>query len=325
MNEFAFINVMADGSVYADGVHDDTAALQRCLDQLREGGTVYFPDGVYLLSAALIFYSHQRLMFSENAVLLRDAHSQPVTKYMLASYSDPETPGYEGTHDVLISGGVFDGSESQECLTIINTVHCSDITIRGCRFRRCAHWHFIEINGTRNARVSGCVFDGTSYTVARPNLTSELIQLDASRIGAYGPVYDCHSEEIKFCNDATPCKDVVIEDCIFKCGGFPGIGHHGNDEHTGIVIRGNVFDGAPGAWGASRGYIIFLKQVHDVLVQKNAFLSTIEKDAPAHAIVMENPDVNACVAEENVFSGNFTRLFVGGVTERNNTIPGCAE
>ena len=319
MKEFAFLNVMADGTVYADGVHDDTAALQRCLDRLREGGTLYFPDGVYLLSAALIFYSNQRLMFSENAVLLRDANSQPVTKYMLASYSDPETPGYEGTHDVVISGGVFDGGASEECLTIINTVHCRNVEIRSCRFRHGAHWHFIEINGTCNARISGCVFDGTSYTVFRPNLTSELIQLDASRIGAYGPVFDCHGEEIKFCSDATPCREIVIEDCIFKCGGFPGIGHHGNDEHAEITIRGNVFDGAPGLHGASRGYITFLKQVHGVLVRENAFLSTMEKDETAHAIVMENPNENACIAENNVLCGSYTRPFVGGVTERSNT------
>ena len=121
-----FINVRNGRNVYADGVHDDTKALQACLNELKDGGTVYFPDGTYLLSGALIFYSHQRLRLSDNAVLLRSAKSDPITHYLLASYSEPEWAGYSGTHDVEISGGVFDGNgEVMEVSTLVNTVHCS--------------------------------------------------------------------------------------------------------------------------------------------------------------------------------------------------------
>ena len=320
MNALRFLNVKKSPAVYADGVHDDTAALQECIDQLKDGGTVYFPDGVYLISAALIFYSNQHLMFSDQAVLLRSAESQPLTKYMLAAYSEPDVPGYEGTHDVIISGGVFDGNSAlQECLTIINTVHCKNVVIRGCRFRHCAHWHFIEINSTQNALITDCVFEGASYTVIRENLTSEMIQLDAARTGAYGPVYDWRGELIDFKSDATPCREVVIENCLFKCAGSPGIGHHGNDEHTEIVIRSNVFDGASGKNGLSRGYIFFCKPVHGVLVQNNAFLAEEnEPGATAHAVVIQNPGSSACLVEANSFSGFFSSPFEGGITEKDN-------
>ena len=100
-----FVNVLRDKGVYADGIHDDTKALQACIDEVKDGGTVYFPDGTYLLSGALIFYSNQTLKFSDNAVMLRSDKSEPVTRYLLASYSEPEWGGYSGTHDVVISRG----------------------------------------------------------------------------------------------------------------------------------------------------------------------------------------------------------------------------
>ena len=116
-----FVNVMQKKTVYADGIHDDTKALQACIDELKDGGTVYFPDGIYLISAALIFYSYQYLKFSDNAVILRSDKSEPLTRYLLASYSEPEWGEYTGTHDVIISGGIFDGNENlDERITIIN-------------------------------------------------------------------------------------------------------------------------------------------------------------------------------------------------------------
>ena len=319
MDAVNFLDVRQSSAVYADGMHDDAAALQRCIDQMRSGGTIYFPDGVYLISAALIFYSNQHLMFSDKAVLLRSGASEPITKYMLAAYSDPDMPGYEGTHDVVISGGVFDGNGAlTENLTIINTVHCRNITIRGCRFVHCANWHFIEINSTKDALITDCVFDGTSYTAIRESLTSELVQLDAARKGAYGPLYATGGQLIDFCDDATPCRDIIIERCIFKCDGFPGVGHHGSDEHTGITIRENVFTGTSGKGDISRGFIFFMKEVHGVWVQSNAFISKREKDAKAFAVVIENPDAAACLVEGNSLIGNYSTCFAGGITERDN-------
>ncbi|MBR6780015.1 MAG: hypothetical protein IKM24_03250, partial [Clostridia bacterium] len=52
-----FLDIGTKSTVYGDGVHDDTKALQECLDQMKDGGTLFFPDGTYLLSGALIFYS----------------------------------------------------------------------------------------------------------------------------------------------------------------------------------------------------------------------------------------------------------------------------
>ena len=308
-----FVNVMQKKTVYADGIHDDTKALQACIDEVKEGGTVYFPDGTYLVSGALIFYSNQHLKFSDKATVLRSDKSEPLTRYLLASYSEPEWSGYEGTHDVIISGGIFDGNENlTEHATLVNTVHCRNITIDGCRFVHCAHWHCIEINGTENATVQNCIFDGPSYTAKSDILFNEQIQLDMSRNGSYGPVYNCDGKLIDFCYDDTVCRNIVIRNNIFKCDGFPGVGHHGDIDHHNILIENNIFDGPSGRIGKSRGYIFFRPMVYDITVRGNAFIAPEETDSPSYGIISENPDSTALKTEDNLFFGKIDEEVIIG-------------
>lgn len=299
--------------MYADGTHDDTRALQECIDEIKDGGTVYFPDGTYLISGALIFYSHQHLKFSDNAVILRSDKSQPLTRYLLASYSEAEWGGYDGTHDVVISGGIFDGNEKLvEPCTLINTVHCSNIAIENCRFRHCARWHYIEINGTENAIIQNCVFDGPSYTLKSDILFNEQIQLDMSREGSYGPVYNFNGTLIDFKYDDTVCRNIVIRSNIFKCDGFPGIGHHGDIDHHNILIENNIFDGPSGRDGKSRGYIFFRPMVYDVKIKSNIFLAPEATDSPCYGIILENPDSNIFMIEDNSFTGEIHKEIIIG-------------
>lgn len=308
-----FVNVMQNKNVYADGIHDDTKALQACIDEVKDGGMVYFPDGIYLVSGALIFYSNQHLKFSDKATVLRSDKSEPLTRYLLASYSEPEWGAYEGTHDVVISGGIFDGNEKlDERSTLVNTVHCRNITIEGCRFVNCAHWHCIEINGTENALVQNCIFDGPAYTAVDEGLFNEQLQLDLAREGSYGPVYNCDGTLIDFKSDDTVCRNIIIRNNIFKCDGFPGIGHHGDCGHNNILIENNIFDGPSGREDKSRGYIIFRPMVYDVTVRGNVFISPEEMDSPSYGIICENPDRTAFKTEDNLFIGKIDSEIVTG-------------
>ncbi len=301
-----FIKVTDNKNVYADGIHDDTKALQECIDKVKGGGTVYFPNGTYLVSATLIFYSDQIFRFSDNAVILRSKDSQPITRYLLASYSEPEWSGYEGTHDVVISGGIFDGNvDISEKSTLFNTVHCRNIRIENCRFRHCSQWHFIEINSTENAVIQNCVFDGASYTSIHEDLYNEQIQLDRARDGSYGPVYNSDGALIDFCKDNTVCRNITIRNNIFKCAGFPAIGHHDDCTHNKIEISSNIFDGPSGLWDKSRGYIIFRSQVYDIKVINNVLVAPETKTSPNMGIIIENPDRNTLIQENNLFVGHF--------------------
>ena len=303
-----FIKVTDNKNVYADGLHDDAKALQECIDMVKDGGTVYFPDGIYLVSATLIFYSNQTLKFSDNAVILRSAKSEPITRYLLAAYSEPQWSGYEGTHDVVISGGVFDGNaDITEKSTLVNTVHCRNILIENCRFVHCSTWHMIEINSTENATVQNCVFDGPTYTSIHEGLLNEEIQLDLARDGSYGPVYNCDGKLIDFCKDDTVCRNITIKDNLFKCAGFPAIGHHGDCDHHNIEIKNNIFDGKSGLWGKSRGYIIFRPLVYGVKVKDNVFVAPKETDSPNYGIVFENSNKKELLEENNTFIGNIDK------------------
>ncbi|MBE6772592.1 MAG: hypothetical protein E7544_00050 [Ruminococcaceae bacterium] len=311
-----FIKVTDNKKVFADGIHDDTKALQECIDEARDGGTVYFSDGIYLVSKALIFYSNQIFRLSDNAVILRSAKSEPITRYLLASYSEPGWGGYNGTHDVIISGGIFDGNaDTKEKSTLVNTVHCNNIQIIGCRFRNCSTWHMIELNSTSNATVKDCVFDGPSYTYIPENLLNEQIQLDLAREGSYGPVYNCDSELIDFCKDDTVCCNISITDNIFKCGGFPAIGHHGDCGHHSIFIRNNIFDGPSGTENNCRGHIIFRPSVYGVEIKENLFTAPYGMSSPNYGIVFENPHKDALFSEDNTFTGNFSKEIITGTGE----------
>ena len=304
-----FIKVTDNENVFADGIHDDTKALQECIDKVKDGGTIYFPDGTYLVSSTLIFYSNQTFKLSDNAVILRSKESIPVTRYLFASYSEPQWNGYEGTHDVVISGGVFDGNaDLTEKSTLVNTVHCRNIRMVGCHFRNCSMWHMIEINSTENAVIENCVFEGTSYTLIPENLLNEQIQLDLAHEGSYGPVYNCNGDLIDFCKDDTVCRNVVISNNIFMCAGFPAIGHHGDCGHHNILIENNIFDGKSGLYDNSRGYIIFRPMVYDVKIKKNVFIVPNETDSPNYGIVFENQKSDNLLLESNVFIGKITNL-----------------
>ena len=138
------------------------------------------------------------------------------------------------------------------------------------------------------------------------HLLNEMIQIDSSHQGSYGPVYDCDGRLIDFCDDGMACRDVVIENNIFKCDGFPGIGHHGDGAHHDIDIRGNIFDGPSGRYGQSRGYIFFMPDVYDVRVSGNAFFAPEDPAEPNVTMLCENPDPSALTESGNTFVGRFT-------------------
>jgi parallel beta-helix repeat protein len=57
----ALIKNIRDGGAVGDGVSDDTAVIQSCLDSLSENDTVYFPSGTYIVSGLTLTVSRVRL------------------------------------------------------------------------------------------------------------------------------------------------------------------------------------------------------------------------------------------------------------------------
>ena len=138
------------------------------------------------------------------------------------------------------------------------------------------------------------------------NLLNEQIQLDLARDGSYGPVYNCDGDLIDFCKDDTVCSNVIISNNIFKCAGFPAIGHHGDCRHHNIFIENNIFDGKSGLYGNSRGYVIFRPSVYDVKIENNVFIAPDRCDSPNYSIVFENSNRDMLLTKGNAFIGDIT-------------------
>lgn len=248
-------NVLDFGAV-GDGVTDDTTAIQAALDDKQtDGGTIYFPAGVYKVTASLLFYSNQQLIFEPGATILQGA----AIDNLLMTYCGSTVTGYNGTHDSVVYGATFDGSTYEENNTLVGTVHAKNITFEKCIFKNAyGSWHNLEINSTYNAKVIDCEFEGSRKTSSY----GCLIQLDAIANSNTWP-WPTNIGVI----DSTPSKHVEICGCLFRdCSYAPAIGNHSTDSALDIKVHDNIFT----AITSSRGAINFYNAT-DVLVANNVF------------------------------------------------------
>lgn len=250
------IHVKTDFRAAGDGKTDDAPALQAALDACRNtGGTIFFPSGIYRINTCLLYYSNQRLIFENGAVLLRGGANQ---MYLLGNYTEPDMWGYTATQNVDIIGAAFDGNAAVDYkATLLNNSHTRDLRIKNCKFRNGHTWHYYECNSSEYVTVENCVFESSM----RGTDKSEFIQLDWATKGAYATT--------DICDDRTVCRHILITGCKFECDGFsPAIGNHTPAAHHHIRICGNTFLNGAG----SRGYICLVEPADEADVYDNTFI-----------------------------------------------------
>lgn len=217
------------------GVTDDTTAIQSALDSCKEtGGTVFFPEGVYIVTSYLKFYNHQALIFKPGAVLKQGA---AITALLLPECASTVTE-YNGVHDCLIYGATFDGGNYTTNNTLTGAVHARNIVFENCTFKNAyGAWHDLEFCGCYNCKIINCDFEGSRKTDAN----GCLVQIDP--IGSTG-TWPWNDRGVV---DGTVCKYIEISGCIFHdCTIAPGIGNHsGSDASPDELIRVHdcIFDG----------------------------------------------------------------------------------
>ena len=114
-----FVNVKDFGAM-GDGIADDTDAVQSAIDSVKNGGTIYFPNGTYLFKKVIFdvsnsgiahsieVYSNQRLIFDKGTVLKRGNAS---VTHILFTHNESNATGYAGAENIEIIGAVVDANE----------------------------------------------------------------------------------------------------------------------------------------------------------------------------------------------------------------------
>lgn len=249
-----FVSVKDFGAV-GDGTTDDASAIQSALDALKNtGGIIYFPVGTYLVETPVLFYSNQTLLFENGSVLLQGAEIDSI----LRSYCNTSYTGYNGVHDVIIYGGVFDGGTHTTDNTLVAIGHTKNVTFEKCTFKNAyGTYHNLEINSSYNCKVIDCDFEGSRKT----GQNAELIQIDGASSALVYPWTG-------FNTDGTVCKYIEIKGCIFHDDTVsPAIGNHSDLAHENVNIHDCVFDG----FVSSRGAINFTASIKGVNIYDNVF------------------------------------------------------
>lgn len=155
--------------VSGDGVHDDRIGIQRAIDFTfnHGGGTLYFPDGTYLINSyesgegVIHLRSNVNLMGSGNASI-KIGNSKPVKdQYTILGYD------HESANNIFIKNLIFDGnSESNignSAFRRFIITKGSNIDISYCTFQNAELQQGILFNGsnkfpTSNNHVRNCLF-----------------------------------------------------------------------------------------------------------------------------------------------------------------------
>lgn len=233
------------------GEPDSTAKIQAALNAAKTGGgIVVIPKGTWNITDALRIYSNTQLNLDPNAVIKKmfPAKAMLYNGDWQASY-----PKYNGHGNIVISGGTWDARGTHfttKACNIFSIAHSKNLTIKDSVFLDVPGYHAIEINSSKDVKISNCKFMGFVDTGKRG--FSEALQLDgafrSSVFGQFGAY------------DKTVCKNVVVENCYFgnsKTKGsvaWPaGVGSHSADNegkkvlsvvhHTGTQIKNSTFEG----------------------------------------------------------------------------------
>lgn len=247
--------VITDFGAKGDGIIDDSPAIQKALDSLKEtGGNIYFPKGIYKLNKCIKYYSNQKLIFDE-ATLLRGSEDMNL---LITNYADNLTGNYDMTKDVEIIGAIFDANANYNTnCTLLGFIHSDNTMISKCKFENLAGgWHCLEVNASKDTIIDSCYFKNTKTV----HNNAEMIQLDAA---LNNTVYPWEGKK-----DGTVCKFTMIKNCVFENSDVsPAIGNHSFAKHEFTTIRNNIFRNLTNG----RGVITFVDDMENIDIYDNTF------------------------------------------------------
>ena len=197
---------------YGDGIHDDTSAIQKLLD---ECGEIYIPDGKYLITRPLIIHDNTYLRASKFAHFRLGDHAQ-------CSLMDNDGLYKRCTNfNITVEGGIWDGNngmqqrkiipdenvpcdydeyiENQLAIFMIRFVHTKNLTVKNITFKDPSSYA-IHIADAQYFKVENVTLD---YNIEKLNMDGVHIQGPA-RFGKISGVYgDANDDHVALCANGT--------------------------------------------------------------------------------------------------------------------------
>lgn len=323
----------------AGSADNATAAIQKAIDSLPDGGTVYIPRGTYTISqiqlkegvslkleGLLKDYTQsytqagaQRAVArGDFAVLRTDGSGDMFINHKNHDY------GRNGCSNFSITGGMLDMKGKVRCFIWC----CADnVLLKNVVLKDCPNNHAIQVTGSTNVRILDCMFAGYNYTTN--NTTAEVIQIEQTHPGAIGGGDNPAS---KFAvGEYYSCSNVEISGCYFgRSDTYDAptyaIGHHGQVHKsavTGLKITGCVFD-------SCRCSAIRYPAYSDVLISGNRFISdranSVSDEAVPYQISLYLKDSDISIKTTNASGASVTAYYarkyacigsIGTVIENN--------
>lgn len=199
---------------------------------------ITFKAGTYNITKMMTVQSNTKVTCEPGVLFKRACRYQ-----MLEMAASEDVTEYNGTHDVIWTGGIFKADTVAEDAIVIVLYHCKNIILRGITVDGCRGYHSIECNSSAGVLIEDCIFKNQT---AIPGADyREAIQIDF----AYQLGYPYRGSVNAPANDGTHCRNITIENCAFN--EVPnGIGTHTVYEkekyHENIIINDCRFYDIPG-------------------------------------------------------------------------------
>lgn len=236
------INVL-DDPYYADntGKKDAADAIQCALNEAKVNASdivqykVVVPKGQYSINKALHIYSNTWLCLDEEATIVSTTGKSSM---IMGGDTKDINDGYNGTHNVILEGGTWDGNmktfETDDPSyehSFIRFGHAKNILINRVNILDNYNGHHIELCGVQNVAITNSTMSGY-----KGSKNKEAIQIDITHSSKVAAGYRNY--------DDTPCENVIIYNCKFE-DLQRAIGTHSaviGEYHTNILVANNKFD-----------------------------------------------------------------------------------
>ena len=200
----------------ADGITDNTAIIQKAIDQLAAsgGGTIYFPAGTYL-SGSIFLKDNITIELSKLTILKGIAIE---SEYPGDHFTEKGFIRIDQASNVSIRGeGIIDGSgdanvfqkgnDGKDRPYLVHVRRSKNVVIKDVHLQNSAFWtlRLFENDGVR--------IDGISI-YSHNNWNNDGIDIDSKNVIVANCRIDCDDDAICFKSDSKiPCENVVVTNC----------------------------------------------------------------------------------------------------------------